>query len=76
MLNRYSDSTGFKLPAGSGQPFADQAVISAWASEAVASLKEAGIVSGGSANAFNPKASATRAEAAKMVSLLIQSMMK
>ena len=51
----------------SGATFTDQATISDWATADVASLKDAGIVSGRDTGAFDPKANATRAEAVKIL---------
>ena len=51
----------------SGATFTDQADIADWATADVASLKDAGIVSGRDTGAFDPKANATRAEAVKIL---------
>lgn len=50
-----------------GATFTDQASISDWATTDVATLKDAGIVSGRDTGAFDPKANATRAEAVKIL---------
>ena len=52
--------------------FSDGGDISDYASEAVAHLKAAGILSGDANNRFNPKDGATRAEIAKVVYMLKQ----
>lgn len=51
--------------------FADDDSISGWAANAVAQLKEMGLVSGDGNNMFNPKAPATRAEAADILTKII-----
>ncbi|MFC5404443.1 S-layer homology domain-containing protein [Cohnella soli] len=52
---------------GSGVKFTDDASISAWATEAVYAMKDAGYVSGTANGAFQPKKALTRAEAVKMI---------
>ncbi len=47
--------------------FTDQDEIAEWAASDVASLKQAGIISGRDTGAFDPLASATRAEAVKIL---------
>lgn len=54
--------------------FADSDQISEWAEEAVSWAVEKGIISGRENNEFAPKATATRAEAAKIVSCCIDLM--
>ncbi|URN96742.1 MAG: S-layer homology domain-containing protein [Candidatus Pristimantibacillus lignocellulolyticus] len=49
------------------QSFQDHDTISAWAKDAVYTLKHAGFVVGNSAGKFEPKKSITRAEAIKMI---------
>ena len=48
-------------------PFADDADISDYAKSAVYGLRSHGIISGRSDNRFEPSATLTRAEAAKMI---------
>ncbi|WP_341281245.1 S-layer homology domain-containing protein [Paenibacillus sp. FSL H8-0537] len=77
MLKRFTDQAGFTLPkSASGVAFADQSSISSWATDAIVSLQQAEIISGKGGNAFDPKGGATRAEAAKMLAVLHQSMNK
>ena len=52
--------------------FADEAQISSYASEAVSLMQQAGIISGKGENNFAPKDSATRAEACKMLYLVME----
>ncbi len=51
--------------------FADDADISAYAADAVYALRDQGVISGRGNNEFAPKASCTRAEAAKMIYSLV-----
>ncbi|SFE70877.1 autotransporter-associated beta strand repeat-containing protein [Paenibacillus algorifonticola] len=75
MLKRFTDQAGFTLPKSvSAVTFADQSSISSWATDAIVSLQQAEIISGKGANAFVPKGGATRAEAAKMLAVLHQTM--
>ncbi|WP_338554719.1 S-layer homology domain-containing protein [Paenibacillus sp. KS-LC4] len=75
MLKRFTDQASFTLPKSvSAVSFADQSSISAWATEAVASLQQAEIIAGKGGNAFDPKGGATRAEAAKMLAVLHQTL--
>nr|WP_258881762.1 S-layer homology domain-containing protein [Paenibacillus sp. sptzw28] len=75
MLNRFADLTGYQLPADAGTAsFADQHLISAWAADAVSALYKAGIVSGKGNQQFDPQGGATRAEAAKLLTVFLQGM--
>ncbi|PZD94020.1 phosphoesterase [Paenibacillus sambharensis] len=77
MLARLAALTGYTLPAGEGSAaFADQQRISAWAEDAVRDLNAAGIISGKGNQQFDPQGGATRAEAAKMLTVLLQGMLK
>ena len=61
------------LPAKKTYPgFADDALISDYAKPAVKAFYEAGIINGKSADAFDPKGTATRAEAAAMLHRFLQ----
>jgi hypothetical protein len=64
MLYRYANSAGIALPTGQATAFVDQGSISPWASNAVAAIQAAGIVSGRDDGTFDPQAFATRAEIA------------
>ncbi|MEE0776461.1 MAG: S-layer homology domain-containing protein, partial [Bacillota bacterium] len=70
MIGRYAKAMGIDLPASDGSKFADDASIKDYAKDSVYSLKAAGILSGRGGNQFQPKANATRAEAAKIMNLL------
>ncbi len=52
--------------------FADSADISDWAKDSVSKMVKAGIVNGRDGNVFAPKALATRAEMAKIISLMLK----
>lgn len=54
--------------------FADNSDIADYAKQQVYELKQAGLVSGRGANKFEPKASATRAEAAQMMANIHKAM--
>lgn len=75
MICRFAKAQSMTLPsAGDEAVFADEDGISAYALDAVNSLHQAGIISGSTSGGkvlFQPKKGATRAEAAKMVSVLL-----
>lgn len=56
--------------------FADDDKISSYAKDAVSAMQKAGIINGKSNNLFDPQGKATRAEAAKMISILLKSMVE
>lgn len=58
---------GAELPENAVSGFSDMALISDYASDAVASLVKLGVISGYSDGTFKPQATATRAEAAQIV---------
>ncbi|MDR6878845.1 S-layer homology domain-containing protein [Bacillus sp. 3255] len=60
-------SSVLHLPAGQSLPFADASSIPAWASPAVASAVQAGILSGYEDRTFRPDVSITRTEATVMI---------
>ncbi len=71
MLKRFADYAGYTLPKSvSEATFADQSSISGWAADAVKALQQADVLAGKGANAFDPKGSVTRAEAAKVLASL------
>ncbi len=74
ILVRYADKVAsYILPkTNSAVSFTDSANISSYASAAVTAMQQAGIISGNSDGSFAPTANATRAEAAKMIALLLQ----
>lgn len=64
ILVRYASTFGIALSEVSGDVFNDDALISKYARDAVYISRNAGIVTGASGNVFNPKNTASRAEAA------------
>lgn len=75
MLARYAAKFGVALTASSGAeaaPFADEGAIAAYAKDAVAALRQAGIALGKGGGRFDPAADATRAEAAKLIAEFIR----
>ncbi len=68
ILTRYADYFEIGLPGGSGgSKFADDSKISNYAKTAVYRAKNAGLVNGKGNNMFEPRATATRAEAAAII---------
>ena len=69
MLYRAIEATGnlAKLPAGTATVFADEAQIADYAKTYVSALNAAGVINGTSATTFEPKATATRAQAAAII---------
>jgi len=66
ILCRTAEKTGKELTKGS-EIFADDEKIAVYAKNAVYTLKNEGIISGMGDNRFEPRANATRAQAAKMI---------
>ena len=67
MFIRFSAAMKYTDPSAKGGKFTDDKKISSWAYDAVYKAKEAGYISGRPGNIFDPKANATRAEAAQMI---------
>ncbi|MBB3112425.1 hypothetical protein FHS18_004526 [Paenibacillus phyllosphaerae] len=77
MLLKFAKHTGYELPmSGQQAPFADQAKISSWSTEAVTALQASGLLTGKPGNIFDPQGGATRAEAAKVLASLVEQMVK
>ena len=73
ILVRYAESAGIELPRTEPAPsYADAPDIADYAAEAVYFLQKAGIMSGNTACEFRPKEPATRAEAAKIISAMLE----
>lgn len=71
MVLRFAEKFNVTLPANTAKAaFADDAAISAYAYDAVYAMQTAGLINGDENNAFKPAANATRAETAKVVSLV------
>ncbi len=69
---RLAQHLGVALPETNGEAFNDSADIAPYAVEAAGKMKVAGIVNGKGDNRFDPAASATRAEATKIIYGLMQ----
>ncbi len=71
MIKRYADHMNITLAEKNAKiNFADEKDIASYAKEAVSSMQKAGIINGvvtAAGTNFNPKANASRAEAAKMI---------
>lgn len=78
MINRYVENVA-KAPlvySVAAVNFTDYSHISEYAQSSVSAMQQAGIITGKMNQAFDPLANATRAEAAKMMAILIQMMVK
>lgn len=69
LIVRYAEFAGITLPTGngSGEAFADDAMIADWAHEAVYAAQDAGLINGKTGNAFDPSGNATRAEICALI---------
>lgn len=78
MLYRYAEYMGNLSNAEgmSAREFSDYDSISSWAQAPVQWAMNNGIITGNPDGSFAPKANATRAQAAKMVAVLLQSMIE
>nr|WP_246320423.1 choice-of-anchor I family protein [Paenibacillus qinlingensis] len=77
MIARFAALQKFNLPqAVAAAAFADGAEIPAFAVDAAKAMQQAGIISGKSGNKFAPKDFASREEAAKMLGMLLQQIVK
>ncbi|HHW30229.1 MAG TPA: S-layer homology domain-containing protein, partial [Clostridiaceae bacterium] len=80
MISRFASVQNYTLPeAAEAIEFADSDKISSYAREAVEKVQKAGIINGrpsGDRIVFAPLDNADRAEAAKMVAILMQNMVK
>lgn len=64
----YAKATGYKLPVSrKATAYSDASSIGSAYKKAIKAMQQAGIMSGGSGNKFNPKAVVTRAEVATML---------
>ena len=71
MITRYTNYKGIALSeVQEAQTFADDAQISDWAKDSVATMQKAGIIAGRGNGIFDPKGTATRAECAKILVML------
>lgn len=72
IAKRAADAAGTELKKGEAVSFNDKSDIADYAEEAVLALSSAGIINGDDNGAFLPENSITRAEAAKIICLLIK----
>ena len=74
MILRYTEKIGgYSLAvSGSAAVFSDDNQIADYAKEAVTQLQQAGLLNGKTSSTFAPKNNATRAESAKMISILVE----
>ncbi len=72
MIGRFANLIAFDLPTTvPAFTFSDHDKIAAWAQASVRSIQKAGIINGKENNRFDPLGNATRAEASKVVSILL-----
>jgi len=78
MIERFAmNVTGYTLPDKTkAVTFTDHQDISEYAVDSIRSIQQAGIISGNPDGSFKPAENASRAQAAKMVSLLLRGMLK
>jgi hypothetical protein len=77
MIARFAAFTGLTLDqinAASG--FADQSLISNWASDAVNDIQQTGIINGRPGNSFDPQGDCTRAEFCAILTRMIGNMVQ
>ena len=75
MLLDFADAKDIKLPrANETIEFIDASKISSWAEKAIGIVQRAGIIDGKPDGSFDPKGDATRAEAAKIIQVLMELM--
>jgi len=72
MAYRAAEKAGKRFPEADASAFGDDESIADYAKTAVYAMKKAGIINGVDKKNFAPGASATRAEAAKIVHLLME----
>ena len=72
MIYRFLRYAGIELEEQDVEEFADFSEVSNWAQEAVTYLHRAGLINGRPGNIFDPKATATRAETAKIFAILLE----
>ncbi|WP_027400400.1 S-layer homology domain-containing protein [Anaerovorax odorimutans] len=73
IIERFANEMNIDLSANINKvTFADDTEISGYAKESVYKMQQAGIINGVGGNNFNAKDSATRAEVAKIINMLIE----
>ncbi len=73
IIIRVADMAGYKLPATASVSFADNGEISDYAKDGVTRLSAAGVLSGMGDGTFKPLGNLTRAQAAKILYMMITS---
>ena len=75
LISRYAEFAEFEIPQ-TEEPvtFSDASDIASYAQDAVTQMQRAGIINGRGDNTFAPQDNATRAEACKMLTILMQQM--
>ncbi|CAG5091255.1 Putative uncharacterized protein [Thermobacillus xylanilyticus] len=76
ILYKYLQYKGIEIPQSQDRSFVDESKISPWALEAAKALQGIDIVTGKGGNLFDPKGTATRAEAAAVFVRLIEYLAK
>ena len=71
MIARTAEKKGIALSYGTPVEFADASDISSYAVDSVARLSAADVLSGDENGLFTPRGMATRAQAAKIISVLL-----
>ncbi|MPN23081.1 Endo-1,4-beta-xylanase A [bioreactor metagenome] len=68
IIANFTNATGYTLPVeGKATAYADASSIGDYYKIAVTTMQQAGIMTGGTDNKFNPKSNATRAEVSSML---------
>ena len=71
IVSRVADLAGYSLETGLGTSFSDKSDIAVYALESVTRLSNAGIINGMGDGAFAPNGTLTRAQAAKILYMMI-----
>ena len=71
MISRIIDKLDVEVEKTETKPFADESEVSDYAKESVTLMKSIGLIEGYN-NQFRPKDNLTRAEAAKIISCLLE----
>ncbi len=73
MMVNYAKATGYKLPVSKqATTFADDAKISAYATDAVKAIQQTGVINGKDNNRFDPQGNATRGEASTILRSFVE----
>ncbi len=75
MIYRFAEANGVELPETyPAETFVDADTFSDWSVEAISAMQQAGIINGVGGNRFAPTVDATREQACKMLSILLDIM--